>query len=364
MKYVLTLLAICLSFHFASRVEAGEPLILEGNTSLNLPKNKLNPDTLGNALAPGKRKNSSVDAVVAPWQNPLSGDAKRRKAMLEALDKKNNWAFQSEEELLGLSALNGESLDSEALLDGDSEGSSSRSLAERVYYGNRKRNAPKPERQARDFGMKEKKDQALVDNKKELTGADLLAADALANPDYYQRNFENLFQSEDLMGANRGIDALTQLSERDVTAANMLGMGNLIPDQLTQGNPSSGRMAQFNQLLEEGGSRPAANLFGNTTGNGLTSSSLPAGPSFSDGSSLSISGSDPSLFNSPGGSSLGVLSSSLESLSTSRTMGIAPSGMGFAPSGLGNDTFRGTPSSPSPMRQQAPFFFEIPKRHF
>ena len=116
------------------------------------------------------------------------------------------------------------------------------------------------------------------------------------------------------MGANRGIDALTQLSERDVTAANMLGMGNLIPDQLTQGNPSSGRMAQFNQLLEEGGSRPAANLFGNTTGNGLTSSSLPAGPSFSDGSSLSISGSDPSLFNSPGGSSLGVLSSSLESL--------------------------------------------------
>ena len=51
MKYVLTLLAICLSFHFASRVEAGEPLILEGNTSLNLPKNKLNPDTLGNALA-------------------------------------------------------------------------------------------------------------------------------------------------------------------------------------------------------------------------------------------------------------------------------------------------------------------------
>ena len=30
MKYVLTLLAICLSFHFASRVEAGEPLILEG----------------------------------------------------------------------------------------------------------------------------------------------------------------------------------------------------------------------------------------------------------------------------------------------------------------------------------------------
>ena len=59
MKYVLTLLAICLSFHFASRVEAGEPLILEGNTSLNLPKNKLNPDTLGNALAPGKRKNSS-----------------------------------------------------------------------------------------------------------------------------------------------------------------------------------------------------------------------------------------------------------------------------------------------------------------
>ena len=66
--------------------------------------------------------------------------------------KKNNWAFQNEEELLGLSALNGESLDSEALLDGDSEGSSSRSLAERVYYGNRKRNAPKPERQARDFG--------------------------------------------------------------------------------------------------------------------------------------------------------------------------------------------------------------------
>ena len=88
MKYVLPLLAICLSFHFASRVEAGEPLILEGNTSLNLPKNNLNPDALGNALAPGKRKNSSVDAVVAPWQNPLSGDAKRRKAMLEALDKK------------------------------------------------------------------------------------------------------------------------------------------------------------------------------------------------------------------------------------------------------------------------------------
>ena len=53
MKYVLPLLAICLSFHFASRVEAGEPLILEGNTSLNLPKNKLNPDALGNALAPG-----------------------------------------------------------------------------------------------------------------------------------------------------------------------------------------------------------------------------------------------------------------------------------------------------------------------
>ena len=89
---------------------AGEPIIFDNNSKIILPKENLDPSKLGKNGEFGGGKKSSVEAVVAPWQNPFNSgklDNKRRKALLEALDKKNNWAFQSTDEYLGSTDLDG-----------------------------------------------------------------------------------------------------------------------------------------------------------------------------------------------------------------------------------------------------------------
>ena len=361
---VLTALTYPVSGHAGERI-----IIKEEGNSLSLPSANPNSSDLGNALAPGKRKSSSVDAVVAPWQNPLNGDTKRRKALLEALDKKNNWAFQSEEDLLGLSNLNGEDLDPEELLSSDLDNSSSRSLAERVYYGKRQRTESKLDRRKEAYNALTKKNLEEKKPSRELTGADLLAADAMANPDYYQRNFEDQFQSEDLLGDNRGIDRLTRLSERDVTAATIVGMGNLIPQQYTQGNAAAGRMAEFNRMLGEGSAGGMAGLMNPSAGESLLGAN-PIGQSIiisqpqTLGAAPSLPGGGLGASSLAGASPLGGISSSLESLNATRSIGNTLSGSAMAPSGLGGGAFNLSSPTAAPARQQAPIFFEIPKRTF
>ena len=85
------------------------------------------------------------------------------------------------------------------------------------------------------LGMKEKRT-ATHDNKNSRPGADLLAAFLLSPTPIIIKGILKTSERVNSHGSQR-IDALTQLSERDVTAANMLGMGNLIPDQLTQVKP-------------------------------------------------------------------------------------------------------------------------------
>jgi hypothetical protein len=352
-----------LSITFAT---AGEPIIFDNSSKLILPKEDLDPDKLGNNGKFGGGKKSSVEAVVAPWQNPFNSgklDNKRRKALLEALDKKNNWAFQSTDEYLGSTDLDGLETGDESFMTTDLDSKSSRQLAERVFYGNRRKTESKTDRTNRQF--KDRKENLKADNDNELTGAELLAEDGLATPGYYQHQFDSLFKSTEALRSDRGPDSLTKMTPREVAGANMIGMGDLVPEQFNRNNPSSKRLQNFQDLLSQSntGASGQEGLGGLSSG-GLNRTPKPGGL---------ISGWDSSTTSLDTGNRLsgafssGNVNSSLESLNATRSLngsGINFGASGLAPSGLGGNAiqFNTAPAAAAP--QKRPIFFEIPKRAF
>lgn len=352
-----------LGITFAS---AGEPIIFDNSSKLILPKEELDPDKLGNNGKFGGGKKSSVEAVVAPWQNPFNSgklDNKRRKALLEALDKKNNWAFQSTEEYLGSTDLEGLDSDDGSYITTDLDSKSSRQLAERVFYGNRRKTESKSERTKRQF--KDRKENLTADNDNELTGAELLAADGVATPGYYQHQFDSLFKSTDSLRSDRGADSLTKMTSREVAAANMIGMGDLVPEQFNRNNPSSKRLQNFQELLSQSntGATAQEGLAG-LSGGRIEGAPKPGGLISSWDSSTTSLNSGNRL---NGGFSAGNVNNSLESLNAARSLsgnGINFGASGLAPSGLGGNALQFNTAPPAARPQKRPIFFQIPKRAF
>lgn len=345
---------------------AGEPIIFDKSSKFILPKEDLDPDKLGNNGKFGGGKKSSVEAVVAPWQNPFNSgklDNKRRKALLEALDKKNNWAFQSTDEYLGSTDLEGLEAENDSFMTTDLDSKSSRQLAERIFYGNRRKTESKTDRNKRRFA--DRKENLKTDNDNELTGAELLAEDGVATPGYYQHQFDSLFKSTDSLRSDRGPDSLTKMTSREVAAANMIGMGDLVPEQFNRNNPSSQRLQNFQDLLSQSdtgastqsglNSLSAGGLKGAPKPEGLISSWNSSTTSLETGNRLS------------GAFSSGNVNSSLESLNATRSLngnGINFGASGFAPSGLGGNAVQFNSAPPAAAPQKRPIFFEIPKRAF
>jgi len=345
---------------------AGEPIIFDNNSKIILPKENLDPSKLGKNGEFGGGKKSSVEAVVAPWQNPFNSgklDNKRRKALLEALDKKNNWAFQSTDEYLGSTDLDGLEADDDNFTTTDLDSKSSRQLAERIFYGNRRKTESKTKRTNRQF--EDRKDNLRKDNENQLTGAELLAEDGLATPEYYQEQFDGLFQPANALESDRGPDSLTKMSSREVTAANMLGMGDLVPEQFSRHNPSTKRLQNFQDLLSQSnpGTSTQAGL-GSLSSSGLSASPRAGGLI----SSWDSSGTSLNMGNQLNGAFSGNnLNRSLESLNATRSLsgnGISFGTSGLAPSGLGGNS-RQLNTAPAAVRtQKRPIFFNIPKRSF
>jgi hypothetical protein len=146
-------------------------------------------------------------------------------------------------------------------------------------------------------------------------------------------------------------------------------MGNLIPQQYTQGNATAGRMAEFNRMLGEGSAGGMAGLMNPSAGESLLGAN-PIGQSIiisqpqTLGAAPSLPGGGLGASSLAGASPLGGISSSLESLNATRSIGNTLSGSAMAPSGLGGGAFNLSSPTAAPARQQAPIFFEIPKRTF
>ncbi|GEM_PF-621653 len=359
-------------------VSAGEPIIFDHSAKTTTPKFEFGPEKkLEDGTQFPDRKGSSVEAVVAPWQNPMNSgklDAKQRKALMEALDKKQNWAFQSGEEFLGTAELdNIDGLDAEEesfLTSGNEAKSASLKLAERVFYRdkNKKESLNKRERTKREKRFKDDKENLSTENKKNMTGEELLAqSGGVATPSFYQQQFDSLFQSGQGMKKDASKEALGTISQRDVTAASMLGMGDLVPDQYKQNNPSTGRSQSFQNLMDSNFTGLSTKNSENTLGS-LSQSGL--GGAETSGLLGNLSGASGNLVPGrelSGGLSPSAMSSGLNSLSTSRSLGSTPLDLGnsgFAPSGLGGAGFSPITRPSAAPSVQRPIFFEIPRRSF
>jgi hypothetical protein len=356
----------------AFSVTAGEPIIFDHSARTQTPKFEFGAEKkLDDRTQFPDRKGSSVEAVVAPWQNPMNSgklDAKQRKALMEALDKKQNWAFQSGEDYLGTADLDGVDTDEDSFLSSDLESkSASLKLAERVFYGNKnkKESLNKRERTKRKNRFKDDKDNLSTDNKKNMTGEELLAQNGgVATPSFYQQQFDNLFQSGQGLNKNASKDSLDTMSQREVTAASMLGMGNLVPDQYKQSNPSAGRSQSFQNLMDSNFTGLSAGNSGNTLG-GLSQNGL--GGAETSGLLGDLSGANGNMMNPGRELSGSSLNSSLNSLNSPRTLGGTPLDLGnsgFAPSGLGGGGFSPMSQPSAAPSVQRPIFFEIPRRSF
>ncbi|MDC0268059.1 hypothetical protein OAK97_02000 [bacterium] len=368
MKYLTLTILTCLASTSLHNARAGERVIFEQESKSSLPTIDLDATKLENLGRFGNKKSSSVDAVIAPWQNPLNGaqmSAKQRRALLEALDKKNNWAFQSSEDRAGSSDLDGLEVESDSFLTTDLDSKSSRQLAEHIFYGNKKKHPSKLQRTRKEMQFRDDTENVDSDNAKELTGEDLLARGNAVTPKYYQEQFENLFKPEETLRSDRGPEALTSMSQRDVTAANMLGMGDLVPEQFSQNNPSTTRLQNFQSMM---GRRLSVTM------NGLDSPEEREGLSFNR-----LSSGDNGLLRTwqqadnrsiiPGKSLDGAIPGNAQGALRATTGLLNRSNLGlgnagFAPSSMGNTGFQSAPRTSTLPSQGRPIFFEIPKRAF
>lgn len=356
-------------------VSAGEPIIFDQSARSKAPKFEFGPEKkLDDGTQFPDRKGSSVEAVVAPWQNPMNSgklDAKQRKALMEALDKKQNWAFQSGEEYLGTADLDNLDTDEDSFLSSDNESkSASLKLAERVFYRdkNKKESLKRRERTQRENRFKDDDDNLSTDNKKNMTGEELLAqSGGVATPSFYQQQFDSLFQSGQEFNKDSSKKSFGAMSQRDVTAASMLGMGNLVPDQYKQSNPSTGRSQSFQNLMDSSftglNSQSSESTLGSFSQNGL-------GGMQTGGTLGNLTGASGNIIPGrelTGGFSSGSLNSSLNSLNSSRTLGgtsLDLGNSGFAPSGLGGAGYSPISRPSAAPSVQRPIFFEIPRRSF
>lgn len=93
------------------KLHAGESVIFRNsNSKIRIPTENLRNETITPNSEGFDKKHSSVDGVMAPWQNPMNSRSglSQKARLLKALDRQRNWMLQDPEELLSSSELSSE----------------------------------------------------------------------------------------------------------------------------------------------------------------------------------------------------------------------------------------------------------------
>lgn len=180
----------------SSILQAGEPVIFRNsNSKIRIPVEELRNETITPNSEGFDKKHSSVEGVMAPWQNPMNSRSslQQKRRLLKALDQQKNWMLQDPDELL-----NSKQLSSEADLDDlEYSGTKSRgrwgggkSAFERYYtkrettnrFGSRRnssRNSKYSDSSDRGNDREDKEDER--------------PKDSFATPEYFEARFDSVF---------------------------------------------------------------------------------------------------------------------------------------------------------------------------
>ncbi|MDA7511510.1 hypothetical protein N8612_07545 [Verrucomicrobia bacterium] len=117
MKYYRPLVVLVTLIGFLScalgeiRIHAGESVIFRNsNSKIRIPTEKIQNETITPNSEGFDKGHSSVEGVMAPWQNPMKSRSSlgQKERLLKALDRQKNWMMQDPEELLSSKELSSE----------------------------------------------------------------------------------------------------------------------------------------------------------------------------------------------------------------------------------------------------------------
>ena len=345
---------------------AGERVIFSNsNSKISVPKEELKNTPINPTAQGFKKEHSSVDAVFAPWQNPMNSASglKRKQQLLKALDRQKNWMLQDPEELLESTDLSAEA-DLDELENPSWRGrhqSSGRSTFERYYT---KREDVK--RLGRD--QYDRTDSRFSDGDGELgdgtaeTEDEDRQDDPFAKPKDFETQFESIFDQQPEFETVPSVSA-ESMQER-VGFSQVEGQVDGVPSTFgaagsspvsSQGQATPQVRAEFESLLNTAFSTTQAE----TAPGGLSDLAASSPGVGFDFNAAGATGVNAGGLQSP---VLNNFRSTLsEGLGTRSVMGEVSGGTGAARGG-GAGLFNANPVTQSIMNR--PAIFELPKRSF
>ncbi len=343
----------------ALSLHAGERVIFSNSsTRIEVPKEELDPRTVTPNSQGFDKDSSSVDSIVAPWQNPLSrsSNARTKKMLLKALDRQKNWMLQDPEELLDSSRASDDTDldDIEFGTRRSRTGRGDKSSFGRYYdkQGNNDRyNFQKArwQRQNRQNSGREDLEDGKDANRPK---------DAFATRDHFEAHFESVFDSAEqlLSGPATGSQNQAQQVANQTAIADMQleGLADATFQSLGSGsvtatpNSMEARAMEFDRML-------------NTTVADMTAPSAPSGL---DGGALGgAAGVGPAINATIQPGLMDGMRSTLSSgLGAGAAMGTT--GGAFGGGAVTSGGIFGSNPSPAQSIRNRPAVFDLPKRSF
>ncbi|MCS1409099.1 MAG: hypothetical protein M2R45_02278 [Verrucomicrobia subdivision 3 bacterium] len=180
----------------AARIQAGERVIFSNpNSKIRIPQEELDARIIAPDFERFDKKSSSVEGVMAPWQNPLnpSPNLRQRENFLKALDRQKNWMLQDPDELLNSKNFSSE-IDFDEIDFTSSRqryGRAERSTFEKYYAKRETQTRPRTResrsQQGYDFAQDNAADEKSTNDKKDRN------RDAFATPEHFEVRFDSVF---------------------------------------------------------------------------------------------------------------------------------------------------------------------------
>ena len=357
-------LALVGGLHVASQsLSAGERVIFSNsNSKINVPREALSNTTTTPNSEGFDRGHSSVEGVMAPWQNPMnsSSNVRQRQRILKALDKQKNWMLQDPDELLDSTKLSTDvDLDDIEFRDSNSRYRVGERSAFERYYGKRevksrfasnrsfRQNSRFRGQNSRFAGNENDFDETEMGDDKEDV------KDTFATPKHFESRFDSVFVESTEASEQRvtGTQSITHRGSLPGNQAQLVGFTDPLVDLGIRAPQTSAPQSDFETLL-------------NTTVMDMTSGGLAGKSTGLDAGAGALGGF--------GAGNQAVRSAMMESFqpglgsSISETAGF---GNGFSGSALG-----GSQSSagsglfdnvrPTSAIQSRPAIFDVPERSF
>ena len=231
---------------------AGERVLFSNsNSKIRLPKEELKNVTVNPDASVFDKSHSSVDGVMATWQNPMNSSANSKRRLLKALDKQKNWLLQDPDDLL-----NSGDLSSDIDLD-DIELSSSRSRGFRSsekstfakYYDKR-------ERKSRYGSQRNRKNDANYsgDTNQDIEmdeGKEKRPQDSFATPKYYQGRLTNIFDEPAKVSGERNTQSVAteDMLNSQMASGQLDGISDPFVELGIRSQPQQATRTEFDKLL-------------------------------------------------------------------------------------------------------------------